>query len=332
MSWLHRYLIFLVASTVLLLIAGGAVTSTGSGLSVPDWPNSYGYFMFSFPLRYMVGGIFYEHGHRLIASTVGLLTIGLVVWLFWQEPRRWVRLCGVAALVAVVLQGALGGITVLFFLPAPISIAHAGLAQIFFCLVVSLAVFTSRGWMEAYRGERQSVAVVEDDILRNIAVATTVLVYCQILLGATMRHTGAGLAIPDFPWAFGRLVPPDWSWPIAIHFAHRVGALVVSLAALATAGHIWYHHGQRHELGRPATLLILLVLVQGTLGALTVLSERDVVINTAHVAVGALVLATSLVVTLRAWRGRFADVMQDLPRATSTPSVHGRHWSAGARI
>jgi cytochrome c oxidase assembly protein subunit 15 len=331
MGWLHRYLLFLVASTVLLLVAGGAVTSTGSGLSVPDWPNSYGYFMFSFPLRYMVGGIFYEHGHRLIASTVGLLTIGLVVWLYLQEPRRWVRRLGVVALVAVVLQGTLGGITVVFFLPAPISIAHAGLAQIFFCLVVSLAVFTSRGWIEAYRGDRTSAAL-DDEILRNIAVATTVLVYCQILLGATMRHTGAGLAIPDFPWAFGHVLPPDWSWPVAIHFSHRVGALVVSLMVLATAGHIWYHHRQRAELTRPVLLLILLVFVQGTLGALTVLSERDVVINTAHVAVGALVLATSLVVTLRAWRNRFADVADDVALTASAPSVHGRHWSAGARI
>src|SRR5262245_1879863 len=122
MVWLHRYTRLLVAATLLLLVAGGMVTSTGSGLAVPDWPTTYGQNMFSFPLGKMVGGIFYEHGHRLIASTVGLLTIGLVVWLWRVEPRRWVRRLGLAALAAVILQGVLGGITVLYFLPDGVSI------------------------------------------------------------------------------------------------------------------------------------------------------------------------------------------------------------------
>ena len=137
MLWLHRYAKLVAASTVLLIAAGGMVTSTGSGLSVPDWPNSYGYFMFSFPLDKMVGGICYEHGHRMIASTVGFLTIILAAWTWRVEPRRWVRWLGVAALGAVILQGLLGGLTVLFFLPAPISIGHAGLAQLFFCITLS---------------------------------------------------------------------------------------------------------------------------------------------------------------------------------------------------
>src|SRR4029450_11173313 len=103
---------------------------------VPDWPTSYGYFMFSFPLSFMVGGIFYEHGHRLIASTVGFMKIGLFLWPVWAEPRRWVKRLGFLALGAVVLQGVLGGLTVLYFLPAPVSIGHAALAEIFFCLTV----------------------------------------------------------------------------------------------------------------------------------------------------------------------------------------------------
>ena len=185
------------------------VTSTGSGLAVPDWPNTYGWFMFSFPMEKWVGGIFYEHGHRLIASTVGFLTIVLAVWTWRVEPRRWVRWLAFGALGAVMLQGLLGGLTVLLLLPAPVSIGHAGLAQLFFCLTLSLAVFTSPGW------QARLVDPVDDPMLRRLAVVTTALVYTQILLGATMRHTGAGLAIPDFPLAFGHVIPPAWSTPVA---------------------------------------------------------------------------------------------------------------------
>ena len=131
------------ASTAVLIFAGGLVTSTGSGLSVPDWPNTYGWFMFAFPMSKMVGGIFYEHTHRLIASTVGFLIVVLAVWLGRAEPRPWVRRLGYLALGAVILQGILGGITVLWYLPDAISIAHASLAQILFCLTVTIALVTS---------------------------------------------------------------------------------------------------------------------------------------------------------------------------------------------
>src|SRR5688500_8760306 len=231
MRWLHRFAWFLAASTLLLISAGGMVTSTNSGLAVPDWPNTYGQFMFTFPLKNMVGGIFYEHGHRLIASTVGFLTIILAVWIWRVDSRRWMRRLGVIALIAVIVQGILGGVTVLYFLPAPVSIAHAGLAEIFFCLTVAIAVFTSRGWISP------AVAPVDDAMLRRVAVTTTALVYVQILLGAAMRHTGAGLAIPDFPLAFGRLIPPVWNQGVAIHYAHRVGPLVVTIAILAAMSH-----------------------------------------------------------------------------------------------
>jgi cytochrome c oxidase assembly protein subunit 15 len=134
---------------------------------------------------------------------------------------------------------------------------------------------------------------------------TTAVIYLQILLGATMRHTGAGLAIPDFPLMFGRLVPDHWNAKIAIHFAHRVGALVVTLAVVATSGHVWFHHRRRPELVGPATLIVALVAMQVVLGGLTVLSARDVWINSFHVVGGALVLTTSLVLTLRSWRVQF---------------------------
>jgi heme a synthase len=299
---LHLFAMLVAATTGILIFAGGLVTSTESGLSVPDWPNTYGYFMFFFPLEKMVGGIRYEHTHRLIASTVGFLIVILAAWL------------GYLALAAVITQGILGGITVLWYLPDPISIAHASLAQIVFCLTMTIALVTSPGWKRAYatqegipprRSGRQGPAP-DDLMLQRVAAVTTGLIYLQIVIGATMRHTGAGLAIPDFPLMFGQLIPPHWDPKIAIHFAHRLGAVIVSVAILATTGHVFYHHKSRSELRRPAMLLLALLVAQVTLGAMTVLSKKEFIINSLHVITGASVLVTSLMLTLRAHRARFA--------------------------
>src|SRR5437773_1713836 len=251
---LHRFATFLAACTVLLILAGSLVTSHDAGLSVPDWPTSYGWNMFTFPASMWVANILYEHGHRLIASTVGFLTIILAVWLWIAEPRRWLRWFGVAALGAVVAQGLLGGLTVLFFLPPAVSTAHAALAEIFFCMTVAIALFTSPGWMRGdddaadSHGPEAPVSAT----LGRLATLTTILIYVQILIGATMRHTGAGLAIPDFPLMFGRLVPPQWDPKIAVHFAHRAGALVVACAVAVTSSHVLFHYRDRRELARPA--------------------------------------------------------------------------------
>jgi heme a synthase len=321
---LHRFATFLVACTVVLILAGSLVTSHDAGLSVPDWPTSYGWNMFTFPPSMWVANIFYEHGHRLVASTVGFLTIVLAVWLWLAEPRGWLRWFGIAALGAVIAQGILGGITVLFFLPGAVSTAHAGLAEIFFCMTVAIALFTSPQWVAGYQDARD----VDDPRLRRLATATTVLIYSQILLGATMRHTGAGLAIPDFPWMFGHLIPDHWSRAIALHFAHRVGALVVTCAIGMMFATVWSRHHGRRELTRPAALLIALVMGQLTLGALTVLSQRNPWINSFHVVGGALVLTTSLVLTLRSWRVRFGDETVRLKADTTTDRVHAMTGSA----
>ena len=315
---LHLFALFVAFSTAILIFAGGLVTSTGSGLSVPDWPNTYGWFMFSFPLEKMVGGIRYEHSHRLIASTVGMLMIVLAYWLWRAEPRHWVRRLGFLALAAVVTQGILGGITVLWFLPEPISIAHASLAQIVFCLTASIALFTSPGWKRAYAAAGPAKAgfhvesgfsptMAADHRLPQLAAMTTGWIYLQIVVGATMRHTGAGLAIPDFPLAFGQLIPPHWDAGIAIHFAHRVGALVATVLIVLTTSRVLRHHRRRGELLRPSLLLLALLAAQITLGALTVLTAKQYVINSLHVVTGASVLVTSLVLALRAHRGRFVD-------------------------
>jgi cytochrome c oxidase assembly protein subunit 15 len=306
MKWHHRYVKLVTVFTVLLIAAGGMVTSTDSGLSVPDWPTTYGWNMFTFPLSKMVGGIRYEHSHRLIASTVGFLIMVLAAWLWRTEPRAWVRRLGYAALAAVVTQGILGGITVLWFLPKPISISHAGLAQLVFCLTATIALVTSRGWQTAYA--RGGTVLRDDRLLQQLAIVATVVIYAQIIAGATMRHNDAGLAIPDFPLSFGQIVPPHWDLRIALHFAHRVGALIVTLLVLGMTGRVFFHHRQRRELTRPSALLLVLLTVQIALGALTVLSGLDHIINSLHVVTGGLVLVTSLMLALRAHRGRFGAV------------------------
>ena len=216
---------------------------------------------------------------------------------------RWL---GVAALGAVVAQGVLGGLTVLFFLPAPISTAHAGLAEIFFCLTVAIALFTSPRLDRRIRPTRRRRHRRPRAAARSRRRRRS-LIYMQILVGATMRHTGAGLAIPDFPLMFGHLVPDHWSRedrdPLR---APRRRAASSTLAIARDVGHVWSTTADRRELTRPAALLVALVAVQVTLGALTVLSRRDVWINSLHVVCGALVLTTSLVLTLRTWRGDFA--------------------------
>jgi cytochrome c oxidase assembly protein subunit 15 len=318
---LYLFALLVAASTAVLIFAGGLVTSTGSGLSVPDWPTTYGWFMFTFPIEKMVGGIRYEHTHRLIASTVGFLIVILAAWLWRAEPRAWVRRLGYAALGAVVTQGILGGITVLWFLPDPISIAHAGLAQIVFCLTLAIAVAESPGWKRGYSPSSDHA----DATLQRTALVTTLLIYVQILIGATMRHTDAGLAIPDFPLAFGHLIPPMWDAKIAIHFAHRVGALVVTSAILITTFQVFARFGGRRELRHPAVLLLDLLMAQITLGALTVLTGKQFIINSLHVVTGALVLGTSLVLTLRAYRPRFglgSDPVYD----STQPLESSRRW------
>jgi cytochrome c oxidase assembly protein subunit 15 len=246
--------------------------------------------------------VLFEHGHRLIAATVGLLTFALALWYRSAEPRRSVRRLAYLACVVVILQGLLGGVTVLLRLPITVSVAHACLAQAFFCLVVALALVTSPGFLAGRSGPAGESGAPAP---RGLAAATAGLIYAQLILGAVMRHSGAGLAIPDVPLAFGRIVPPFTSFEIAVHFAHRVGALLVAAAVIATA---WCtgRLRERPDLSRPALLAVVLVLAQIVLGAATVLSRLSVVLATTHVVMGALLLATVLVLAVRASRGTVA--------------------------
>src|SRR5437016_14025657 len=302
---IHRLAVATAASTFVLLFVGGLVTSTGSALAVPDWPLSFGQV---FPP--MVGGVLFEHGHRLAATVVGCLTVVLALWTVVADARASVRALGLLALLAVVLQGVLGGITVLYKLPLAVSVTHACLAQTFFCLTVTLALVTGAGWAAARPRD-------VSPRLARLAALTTGLVFAQLVLGALMRHMGAGLAIPDFPLAFGRLVPPLATPYITVHFAHRVGALAVAAAVAMTVGAVLREPAAGPWLRRPALLAAGLVLVPLTRGALVIWSGRAVLPTTTHLVVGAALLATCLVLALRA--GRVAA-----PRAAEASALRVR--------
>ncbi|MBI3586084.1 MAG: COX15/CtaA family protein [Ignavibacteriales bacterium] len=312
---LHYFAFFTACCTFCLIIAGGLVTSTGSGLAVPDWPLSYGQVM-----PPMVGGIFYEHGHRMIATVVGFLTTILAIWLWRKEERKWMRVLGIVALCAVIAQGLLGGLTVIFLLPTAVSVSHATLAQTFFSIVASIALFTSKWWRSEQpllleEGNKASIV--------KLTVLTTLAVYVQLILGALMRHTHSGLVVPDFPLAYGQLFPslsPEslqsynsqliysdirlaadgdiTSGQIFIHMLHRGWAFVVLTMVLWTSFRLRKSSQTSKRLSRFSLLLISLVVVQVTLGALTVLSRKEVDVTTAHVATGALLLVVCVVMTL----------------------------------
>src|SRR5436853_6454321 len=236
--WLHRFAWLLAVATLFLVALGGVVTTKGVGMAVPDWPTTYGANMFLFPYSKWVGGVFYEHSHRLVASLVGMLTTVLAVWLWLAESRRWLRWLGVIAFFGVVFQGILGGLRVVFDkygLGTELGIFHATLAQLFFLLVCSIACFTSRWWTNVSSLELESATALN---LRRFFTATTVLILVQLILGATMRHQHAGLAIPDFPLAYGKIWPATDATSLHSYNAHRVET---NGEAAITAPHIVVH-------------------------------------------------------------------------------------------
>ncbi|HKS36086.1 MAG TPA: COX15/CtaA family protein [Verrucomicrobiae bacterium] len=317
--WLGRYAAFTALATLALICAGGLVTSHGAGMAVPDWPNTFGYNMFFFRISQWVGGVFYEHTHRLIASGVGLLTTILAVWLWLKESRRWLRWLGVIAFLAVVFQGVLGGLRVVLF-KDEIGIFHATLAQLFFCLVCAIALFLSRWWrsLDAMRTQ-----LTDRNGLRRIFLAGTVLIFAQLILGATMRHQHAGLAIPDFPTAYGKLWPemdvdsvakynqdrieikafnPITAFQIGLQMTHRLGAVLIFAAVAGCAWLANRQFGVRHPLGKLCSLWFGLIVIQVFLGAATIWTGKSADIATAHVAVGALSLSIGVLATIVARR------------------------------
>ncbi|MCS6861003.1 MAG: COX15/CtaA family protein [Abditibacteriales bacterium] len=336
--WLHRFAVFTAAATVFLIVAGAAVTSTGSGDAVPDWPLSYGTL-----LPEMSGGVLFEHGHRMVAGFTALLITLLAVWLWRSSYPRWLKMLGLFAFLCVIQQALLGGLRVLvvsdpqvqstavtlFNAPhvAPVrigfAVAHATLAQIVLCLAFAIALFTSRGFAVSTASEAPPTraGLTASSLLIITTTGTTVLLFIQLILGALMRHTQAGLIIPDFPLSFGKLIPPFGALPhdpndpfpltyrelqfkVAIHFAHRVGALFIAAAVTTTAVLVWRHFRRCVPLTRLASLLMLLTLAQITLGACVIWTELAAPVTVAHVVTGASILGFSLLTTIWSWRLR----------------------------
>jgi cytochrome c oxidase assembly protein subunit 15 len=363
--WLRRFALMTALVTLVLIGIGGLVTSHGAGMAVPDWPNTYGYNMFLFPLSHWVGGILYEHSHRLVAALVGFLTTILAAWLWARETRKTARWAGLAAILgvlllmgirkmpvyialaslapmaigwsfyqiqrqpgslrwwgvmafaAVILQGVLGGLRVVLF-KDQIGVVHATLAQLFFVLVCLIALFTTKWWRNSIPSGlagRESSATG----LNRALLLTTLLMLGQLMLGATMRHQHAGLAIPDFPLAYGKIWPamdnqsvlhynqqrmevietnPITPFQIGLQMAHRLVGLLILCAAAFCAWSSLSRLGRNHPVSKLSLCWLGLVLLQGVLGAATIWSNKAADIATGHVITGALCLCTGTLLTV----------------------------------
>jgi cytochrome c oxidase assembly protein subunit 15 len=281
--WPHRIAVITAVATLPLLFIGGLVTSKGAGLAVPDWPTTFGYNMFLYPWSKMVGGIFYEHSHRLAGSVVGLCTIWLALSLWLKEPRRWLRWLGIAALFMVIAQGILGGMRVVL-LEGTLAIVHASFAQAFFAFIAAIALFTSPRW----RSAAAEPAIQDGGKLLRLGVVTTALIYLQVVFGAVLRHTGEWFEL-HLIFAFVvlvhviilllRVAQSRWESRDVAHLAKLLGVLLVAQLLLGTVSYF----------GKYTTLWRLP-------------AEAVVYVTTSHLAVGALMLVASLILTLQVCR------------------------------
>ena len=327
----NRFAIILTVCIIFLITAGSFVTSTGSGLAVPDWPNTYGENMFLFPPSKWIGGIFYEHFHRLIATTIGFLTIILTFLLKKYEPQNFVKKLGYIALGLVILQGTLGGLTVLFLLPPAISISHATIAQSFLCVVLSIAFFTSKFWKD----ERLNFNFKNGNNIYRFTVISFFAVYLQLIFGATMRHLHAGLVVIDWPFYFGNLFPSldeeslknynqiliqnspllfsdglITPFQITIHFLHRTWAFVVVGLILTTSYKIFKNKNLNQTIKKTVITLIYILFLQFVLGILTIFSMKNFIIASIHVTVGAITLALTFLLLLQVWKSKNSKVIK----------------------
>jgi cytochrome c oxidase assembly protein subunit 15 len=332
--WLYWFAVLTALATLALIGIGGLVTSHEAGMSVPDWPTTYGYNMFLFPISKWLGGIFYEHSHRLLASLVGLMTTILAVWLWLKDSRQWMYWLGVAAFLLVVAQGVLGGLRVTMHMDS-LGIYHATIAQLFFVLTCVIALFTSRWWVNLQTGRAGSPQPADgamgtsrptDKSLRTLVLATTILIFVQLIIAAAMRHQHAGLAISDFPLAHGKLWPdtsteavasynaqrvsinaenPITAFQIELQMAHRVVALAILICvgitvfcsrrcqsaerAIAPPTHVGGYESTVAV--RLSLFWLALIVFQVGLGAATIWTNKAADVATAHVLVGALALA-----------------------------------------
>ena len=327
-AWLNRYAWFTAFATLLLICSGGMVTSKGVGLAVPDWPTTFGYNMFLFPVSKWIGGVLFEHTHRLIASTVGFLTLILGIWIWRVEDRQSVKTLGLLAVAAVILQGILGGLRVTM-LKDEIGIFHACLAQAFFGLIVLIAVVRTNLW----RSLSANVDLNRFCGVKSVAIVATIAIYVQLALGATMRHQHKDLPILDFPTANGAWIPDTsanalakinaWrdaralsdvtAFQIWLQMAHRFLAAIIAVAVIAFCFQVWKHARQITSLKRLSIWWLVLLFCQLTLGAWTIWSNKAADIATAHVAMGAIMLSFGVSICAICWR-----ILPAHPNARST--------------
>jgi cytochrome c oxidase assembly protein subunit 15 len=318
----------MVIAILLLIFFGGQVKSHDAGLSVPDWPLTYGQNPITYPISEWRGGIFHEHFHRLYAGVVAIMTVFLAIGLQLKSPYRWLKSLGWLAVFAVLLQALLGGLTVWYQLPVLVSSSHATLAQTYLVLIIIIAYGLSRE--REQRKQSMDVPGRRErwNVIATLALVVIAVLYGQLLLGALMRHTESGLAIPDFPKTAGRWIPRfddatvawvnDWRWdhgPLAsgeqlhdvtlgqvvLHFSHRAGGLVVLACALGVLYAAARIRAQRPELWRTALIFLALTLTQFTLGMFTVWTQKTPLITSTHVMTGAALLGLCVLILLRAW-------------------------------
>ncbi len=340
---LHRIAILLAVATAVLIFMGGLVTSYEAGLAVPDWPDSLDHNMFLLPPSMWQGGVFYEHTHRLMGSLVGMIAIALVAWAWATRTRKSLRILSLAILAAVILQGVLGGLRVIW-INLDLAIVHACVAQAFFCLTALNVAMSSRWW--ALHTQQAIVPHTPGAPLARgivtMAALLTAVIFIQLIVAATMRHHKAGLAIPDFPTAYDGLLPPtdaatldrinawratqhDLNYQtvtmgqVWIHFTHRILAVLIVILAAELAIRLFRRFRHLHLLVRPTLILAALIVTQFTLGIATILLRRHPEVASLHV-VGALCLFTAFTIATRAIRLRGLGQLQELPSPQPLPS------------
>jgi len=299
----HRFAVFVACATLIVITAGALVTSNDAGLSVPDWPTSFGYLI---KIPHFVGGVRYEWSHRMLAGSLITLTLAIAVWTLFAERRRWMRWLAVAAFCTVIAQAVLGGLTVLLFQPPIVSTAHAIVAQTFFCIAVVIAVFTGRRWIEE---QPRTELDQRRPSLFTLTLLSIIVLYIQLFLGGMFRHHGL-----------------SW-WP------HLLNAVVVSFVLAWTSVRALSVYSNIEAIHRPAVLLLGLLITQLCLGFAAFLTrvawgrdavqpELPMVISTVvHVAVGALLLATAVILAIQVWRHVPVAFEERIPHAQRNPSA-----------
>jgi len=299
----HSFAVFVSCATLVVITAGALVTSNDAGLSVPDWPTSFGYLV---KVPHFVGGVRYEWSHRMLAGSLLTLTLAIAIWTFFAERRRWLRWLAVGAFCTVIAQAILGGLTVLLFQPPLVSTAHAAVAQTFFCIAVAIALFTGRRWVEE---QPQAEFDQRRPSLFTLTLLSIFVLYVQLFLGGMFRHHGL-----------------SW-WPHVVH------AVVVSFVLAWTAVRALTAYANVEAVRRPAILMLSLVIAQLCLGFTAFLTrvswgrdavqpELPMVISTVtHVAVGALLLATTVILAIQVWRHAPVAFEERLSEPQSNPSA-----------